>query len=270
MIENLFFNDTIQGSFIGYNVKIKNYSNGSKCIKKSTYNNFIGKSKNNRHNGTLSVEQLEYFKKRNLRRMKELIYDIAYENSCIVPWEYFVTLTFNDDKVNAFNYDYAKDKLKYWLDRMRKKSSGMRYIIIAELHKSGRIHFHGLFSNVNWQLIEAINPHTNRKIINNGSQIYNIKDFDYGFTTVSKIKDINAVSYYITKYITKDLLDIKNKKHYWASRNLVKPKLQYYMSYSDDEFYDYLERGNNVIDNVNVVETSESRTDYIRTVCDIT
>lgn len=265
MIENLYFQDDIQGSFIGYNVKIKNFSNGTKSIKKSSYNNFIGKAKNNRHNGTLSVEQLEYFKKRNLRRMKELIFDIAYENSCIVPWEYFVTLTFNDNIVNALDYDKAKDKLKYWLDCMRRKSRGMRYLIIAELHKSGRIHFHGLFSNVNWDLICAVNPHSNKKIVVNGSQIYNIKDFTYGYTTVSKIKDINAVSYYITKYITKDLLDIKNKKHYWTSKNLVKPKSQYYMSYSDEDFYNFLNSNGDVIDDVSIIETSESRTDYIKT-----
>lgn len=265
MIENLFVHDELYGNFINYNVKTKIFSDGSKIFIKTSYENYLGRCRNNRHNGSLSAEQLEENKRRNLRKMKGLIYDIAYENGCIVPWTDFVTITFDDNKVNALNYDEAKDKLKYWLDNMRRKSRDMRYLIIAELHKSGRIHFHGLFSNVNWELVPARNPHTNRLIYKNGSQIYNIKDFDYGFTTVSKIKNIDAVTFYITKYITKDLLDIKFKKHYWASRNLVKPNVQYFKCFNDDDFYDYLERHHLNIDNYNSNVTCQSVTDYYTT-----
>ena len=265
MIENLYIQDDLYGNFLNYNVKVKTFSNGNKSIQKTSFDNFIGKCRNNRHNGSLSSEQLEYFKKRNLSKMKSLIYDLAYENGCIVPWIDFVTITFDDNKVNAFNYDEAKNKLKQWLDRMRRKSRDMRYIIIAELHKSGRIHFHGLFSNVNWELIPARNPHNNRLIYKNGCQIFNIKDFNYGFTTVSKIKDINAVTYYITKYITKDLLDIKNKKHYWASRNLSLPKQSYYKCFDDDSFYKYLDNCGDLIEQVSNKTTCQSVTEYFNT-----
>ena len=258
----MFIEDKIYGVRLQYNVSIKNYSNGTKCLKKTSYYNYLGQPKNNKHNGTCTKEQLEFHKQRNLRKMKESVYDIAYENTCIVPWQYFVTITFDDNKVNALDYDKAKEKLKNWLDTMRRKSSDMRYIIIAELHKSGRIHFHGLFANVNWDLIPAINPHTNKKIYKNGSQIFNIKDFNLGFTTVSEIKNIDAVTYYITKYITKELLDIKNKKHYWASRNLKKPTKQYFNCINEDRFNKFINNYN--IDTFNNYETCESSTDYYR------
>ena len=262
MLEKFYIVDDLYGSFLPYNVKFKNFTDGTKIIKKSSYTNFLGHCGDNHHNGSYNEEQLELSKQRNLRRMKELVYDIAYENGCIQPWEYFGTITFDDNKVNALDYDKAKEKLKNWLDTMRRKSSDMRYLIIAELHKSGRIHFHGLFSNVNWQLTEAINPHTNKPIVKNGSKIYNIKDFNLGFTTVSKIKDMDAVTFYITKYITKELLDIKNKKHYWASRNLKKPSKQYFNCLNDELFFEYLNKNNFNIDRYNSKVTCESVTDY--------
>ena len=46
--------------------------------------------------------------------------------------------------------------------------------------------------------------------------------------TISKIKNQDAVSVYISKYITKDLIDIKNKKRYWCSKSLKLPKLEYF------------------------------------------
>lgn len=45
-----------------------------------------------------------------------------------------------------------------------------------------------------------------------------------GFTTATRVKKNEAVTKYITKYTTKDLMEhIKGKKKYWASRNLNLP-----------------------------------------------
>lgn len=116
----------------------------------------------------------------------------------------------------------------------------MEYLLVPELHKSGRLHFHGLFRNVkNWRLSPAISPKTGRVIYKNGSRIYNLVNYKLGFTTVSKIKNQEAVTIYISKYITKGLLDLKNKKHYWRSKSLNLPRYDYYKS-NPDEIYDIL------------------------------
>ena len=47
------------------------------------------------------------------------------------------------------------------------------------------------------------------------------------FTTVSEIKNAEAVSVYTSKYITKEFIDIPNAKKYWASKSLEKPKIEY-------------------------------------------
>ena len=54
----------------------------------------------------------------------------------------------------------------------------MRYLIIPELHKSGRIHFHGVFSDVkNQSLSPAINPYTGESILENNKQVYNLDNY---------------------------------------------------------------------------------------------
>ena len=112
---------------------------------------------------------------------------------------------------------------------MKHQNPNMSYILAPEPHPiSGRIHFHGIFRNVpNWVLKEARNPHTNRLIKRNGLQIYNLENYKYGYTTISKVTNLEAVSVYISKYITKELIDLCYKKRYWCSKGLERPTIEY-------------------------------------------
>lgn len=59
------------------------------------------------------------------------------------PFNLFWTLTFNDMKVNATNYEYAIRQMRAWLKYQREKLGKFDYLFIPELYpKSGRIHFH--------------------------------------------------------------------------------------------------------------------------------
>lgn len=174
-------------------------------------------------NGTSTQEEIEKYNTINLIRRRTNISDLAYANACIKPWDYFVTLTFDD-------------------------TPEMRYLIIPELHKSGRIHFHGVFSDVkNWSLSPAINPYTGESIIENNKQVYNLDNYKLGYTTVSKVENIEAVSHYISKYITKELLNLKNKKNVWHSRNLIKPQMTYHLADLSD-ISNYIDSNNYNID----------------------
>lgn len=267
MIENLIFDDEILGNFVGYNTVVKSYSDGHKIFKHSSYMNFKGKPINNSKNGSSTQEQLDRYTLKHVYERKSLIYDIAYENSCIVPWQYFVTLTFDDSRVDGYNFDKCADALKSWLDNCRKKNRDMRYIIVPELHKSGRFHFHGLFANVpNWNLSVATNPKTGRKIYKNGSLIYNLNNYTLGYTTVSFVKDLDAVTFYITKYITKELINLKNRKNYWSSRNLSKPTRQYYYARNYDDVLSYVNSFDHEIVKDKLVNNSSCETHYLYTI----
>ena len=230
-----------QGVCAEYNTVLKMFPDGTCHLRHTTYSNLKGQGREVVHNGTSTKEDLEKYNTINLIRRRQNISDLAYANGCVVPWEYFVTLTFDDNFVeNSYSHELVTKYLHQWLDSQKHQNPNMRYLLVPELHKSGRIHFHGIFSDVpNWYLSPAVNPKTGRVIFQNGSPIYNLKNYKLGFTTVSKVKNIEAVSHYISKYITKELLNLKNKKNFWHSRNLIKPTQTYHLS-NLEEINNYL------------------------------
>jgi len=237
-----FKNDKNHQIVFSYNTKIKTYKNGEEKITYHSYDSLKGLP-SKKKSGGLSEEEKEYQRYKNLYKSKQNIIDLAYENSIETPWEYFVTLTFDDKKVNAKNYDYVVQKLSNWLDTIRRKNTSMRYILVPELHKSGRVHFHGIFKNVpNWELEKA--RHNGRLIKKHGIQIYNLTNYKYGFTTVSKVQNMEAVSVYISKYMTKELIDQDFKKRYWCSQGLNRPKIQY--AYFDKFTLDFYIKSHNL------------------------
>lgn len=239
MLEDLkyIYNDVNHLKVYLYNSKFKIYSNGNfKAIK---YSFDIVKGRINEtflHNGKSSKEELEHYHKQYLKVVRNEIIDLALNNLNL--WEYFVTLTFNDLELGG-TYSHIKvlEKLQNWLKVQRRNNPNMYYLFVPEFHKSGRIHFHGLVGNVpNWKLEKSRNSNNNRLIKVNGKQIYNLLNYKLGFSTISFIEDKFKVSLYISKYVTKDLIDLKHKKRYWYSRNLSKPKVFY--SYFNGELLD--------------------------------
>ncbi|MGL9972466.1 hypothetical protein IGI80_003401 [Enterococcus sp. DIV1420a] len=154
----------------------------------------------------------------------------------------FWTLTFDDSKVNAKNYRYSRQKLQAWLKYQREKYGKFGYLFIPELHKSGRIHFHGMTENFAPPLVEARYPKNKRLIKKNGIQIYNAEAWKNGFSTVSKIESKEKSANYITKYITKELINTPNAYHqprYFVSRGLKKPEISY-AELTNDYFEDFI------------------------------
>lgn len=222
-----------------FNLKEKVYPTGLVKFKKYSFDTIKGQVSKNLHNGTSTQKQLDDYLKKRVKERREKIIDIAISNS----WQYFATFTYNPKNEeffpNGYSHEEAISLMVKWLNNLRTKNKGMRYIIVSEFMKeSGLLHFHGLFSNVKWSLSQAYNYNTNEPLIVNDVPIYNLDDYDYGFTTVSQVKDTSSVSIYLSKYITKDLVSLKNKKVFWHSRNLSIPITN--VSYIDTSLKDYL------------------------------
>ena len=146
-------------------------------------------------------------------RTIQKVYEVTRSNM----WEWFITLTFNPEKVNSFEYTEVSQVLSKWLNNLKSRyAPDLKYIIVPELHKSGRYHFHGLIADTGNMIFEDSGHKTF-----GGETIYNLGNYKLGFTTATKINDVSRASSYITKYITKDLCaTTANKKRYWCSRNL--------------------------------------------------
>ncbi|MEM0174388.1 MAG: hypothetical protein QXI16_07785 [Sulfolobaceae archaeon] len=167
--------------------------------------------------------------KRSNRRSKNMIFDYSRSND----WQWFLTLTFDPEKVDSFNYELCTKKLSQWLNNIRKRHCpDMKYVFVPELHKSGRYHFHGIMSDC-----EGLEFVDSGHVTKNGQVIYNVGKYRFGFTTATKVVDSQKVSMYLAKYVTKELASLtKGKRRYWHSRNCNVPEIEYYYNgYDSDE-----------------------------------
>ena len=153
----------------------------------------------------------------SLRRTRTTIFDYALSNN----FSYFVTFTFNPKKVDRYSIESTSNIMKYWLNRQKKHSPNFAYVIVPEFHKDGAIHFHALIRDYNAELKST-------NVFQNGKRVYNLTGFTAGFTNAQKLDDDQTkAAAYLTKYITKDMINRFNKRRYWASKNLYKPVKRY-------------------------------------------
>lgn len=158
---------------------------------------------------------------RSIRRTRKLIKDYVLCN----PFNQFVTFTFAE---NRHDVDACKKRMSNWLKNQRNRKGKFRYLIVPEFHKDKKaIHFHALFEGYKGTVKESINSKTGTYF---PKPKYHIPGYTLGFSDVKKIDDktdsATKVSYYIQKYITKDMPLFSNKNRYWISNNLLKPVIE--------------------------------------------
>lgn len=184
----------------------------------------------------------------SVKRAIDHIFDIVMCND----WDYFITGTFNDEKVDASHASEVFKPVTYWLSNMVRRK-GLKYLLVPELHPtSGRIHFHGLINDSlklsdSGRVMYTGQAYRRSSLIsqgidpNNFKTVYNIDDWKFGFSTAIKV-DNSAVrlARYVTKYICKDCHKIFGK-FFWSSRNIVRsPQILYdNVDYGDINEFEY-------------------------------
>ncbi len=127
----------------------------------------------------------------------------------------------SDNNVVVFNGEKLNNEIYYYLlnkpNRTVQEQDIINKILTGEYKR--RFHFHFLFNNYPKRfLIDS--QHRDKK----GRIIYNLTNYKLGYTTATMIESVEASQHYITKYISKDLVELsKGKKRYWASKNLKMP-----------------------------------------------
>lgn len=145
----------------------------------------------------------------NLTRAKTQILELALCNE----WEYFITLTINRDKHNRYDLDAYHKKLGQFIrDYNKKYGLNIKYLLVPEKHKDGAWHEHGFIMGLPKEHLEAFTlsqklPNYLRKKLKEGEEIYNWVPYmkKFGFCDLEPIKNHQGASYYVLKYITKDL-----------------------------------------------------------------
>lgn len=240
-----------------YNVKIITYPDLTKQYR--IYQNTIGtddlsmavrlhkKGERNPFDGKVCKEILvdikdykDHVSDVSLKRTKKKVYDYAKSNE----WEWFVTFTFSPDKVNRYNYDECTKYLSKWFNNLKRSSPALSYLVVPEQHKDGAYHFHGLFSGINERQIVWTGKYVIKRVrglrskfVRTKEKIYKIGSYKLGWMTATRVREMEKVTSYIIKYITKDMLNgLHGRKRYWCSRNLVLPLEEVFTLDATDRF----------------------------------
>lgn len=103
------------------------------------------KAVNSRFDNNLAFNDDSLRFEASLVRSKSRVMQLGFNNK----WDYFVTLTLDERKVDRYDYkSVIKVLLKFFDDYKQRKSNFFRYPVIPEQHKDGAWHFHGFLANI--------------------------------------------------------------------------------------------------------------------------
>lgn len=177
---------------------------------------------------------------RSAHRSRDALYDICRCND----FQYFVTWTFDQEKIERLDDNKVKRKFTQFQNYLRKKFPQMYYVAVPEYHKDGGLHFHLLIGGVTMEELKAVPArYAKRKgrhkkgdlIFKNGKQIFNVERWKLGYSTLSVIANGEASKHYICKYISKQHYDDRffGKRRYYVSKNIKRPEIEKWVTTTD-------------------------------------
>lgn len=176
--------------------------------------------------GSVNDSKLE----QNIIRTKNQIFELAFCN----PWDYFFTATLDPKKYDRTNLDKFREDLKNCIKYYNKKYNlHIKYLLIPEKHADGKsYHMHGFLYGLSVSHLKQfkIGDKMGKSLaekVKNGDVVYNWEHYQdkFGFCDLEPIRNPEAVSKYITKYINKNLYDSVtelNKRKFYSSLGLKK------------------------------------------------
>lgn len=159
---------------------------------------------------SIDIEKAKLPAWKNLHRAKINAFDKIL---CNPDLDTFATFTISPKHVqDRASWEDVYQRLKVWLSN-RVSRNGLKYVICPERHKLGGIHFHAIMNSAALKLTPATNAHTGAPLVHNGQPLYNVADFNLGFTSAELIQsatlDREKVAKYIFKYMGKQGIEGK-------------------------------------------------------------
>lgn len=147
---------------------------------------------------------------RNLLRAKSRIFELAYCNN----WEWFFTGTLDPKKYDRKNLEkWRIDFSQFLRDKSKKYGNKIDYELIPERHADGESwHMHGFLKGLGKENLkqfivgDQMGKGIAKKVLND-ELVYNWPEYQnkFGWCDLEPIKNAEAVSRYVTKYISKSL-----------------------------------------------------------------
>lgn len=169
----------------------------------------------------------------NIRRAKNAIFEYAFCN----PWDWFFTGTLDPKKYDRTNLDKFHKDLTDWLREYgRYHKIKIKFLLVPEKHSDGiSWHIHGFLHGLPKEhlkqfVVGDVMGKALAEKVKKGDVVYNWLPYakKFGFCDLEPIRNAEAVSKYMTKYINKNLVSsVKglNAHLYYHSRGLNKAEL---------------------------------------------
>lgn len=169
----------------------------------------------------------------NIRRAKNAIFEYAFCN----PWDWFFTGTLDPKKYDRTNLDKFHKDLTDWLREYgRYNKIKIKFLLVPEQHSDGiSWHIHGFLRGLPKEHLKqfVVGDVMGKALadkVKRGDVVYNWLPYakKFGFCDLEPIKNPEAVSKYMTKYINKNLASsVKdlNAHLYYHSRGLNKAQV---------------------------------------------
>lgn len=125
----------------------------------------------------------------------------------------------------------------------KNKKIELKYVGVPEYQENGNIHYHFLMSYVPKELLYDVPSWLDYDVkIKRRRYDKGIKVWSYGKNTIETIEDKQRIIEYVSKYLEKSFEEIKetdylerlNKRRYYYSQNLEKPKIEYFREEIED------------------------------------
>lgn len=160
----------------------------------------------------ISKEQAQNDEKlrESIARAKQKIFELAFCNE----WDYFFTGTLDSTKYNREDLEEFHHDLTKWINNQSaKRGQKIEYLLVPELHADGKSwHMHGFIKGIDKiDLVEyKVGMPMSKSIaakIGQGDRVFNWTPYSkkFGFCTVEIIRNTEAISKYIQKYMSKEL-----------------------------------------------------------------
>ena len=197
-------------------------------------------------NNYSDIDEIILAHERSVRNSLNRTIHSIYKYSRQCDWEYFITLTFNEECVDRYDFSECMKKANKWFNNQRNRfATDLKYLFVPEQHKDGAWHIHGVICDTGSMKIEdsgrvAIGKksYVRNESNNHYPTIYNLGGWKFGFSTATAVRDTDKVSTYITKYITKEICETsKGRKRYYRSQNIPEPtETEFFVEGNKDDF----------------------------------
>lgn len=146
----------------------------------------------------------------NISRAKSRIFELAFCN----PWDYFFTGTLNPNLQDRTDLELFHKQFTQWIRNYnRRYGTNIKFLLIPELHEDGKSwHIHGFLYGLSAEHLKQfkVGDKMGKSLaekVKNGDEVYNWTAYSkrFGFCDLEPIRNHEAVSKYITKYISKSL-----------------------------------------------------------------